>query len=160
MFVLDTNVVSELMRSAPHPVIASWVAERATSNLFLTAVTEAELRFGLAVMPLGKRRDGLAKGLERMLETGFANRVLPFDSGAARVYAGIAAARRRMGRPITQADCQIAAIVRSRGMAVATRNIRDFEDMGIDIFNPWDGACARMGVPWALRPLPRRFHAR
>ena len=96
MFVLDTNVVSELMRPVPHPVIASWVAERATSNLFLTAVTEAELRFGLAVMPLGKRRDGLAKGLERMLETGFANRVLPFDSGAARVYAGIAAARRRM----------------------------------------------------------------
>ena len=70
MFVLDTNVVSELMRPVPHPVIASWVAERATSNLFLTAVTEAELRFGLAVMPLGKRRDGLAKGLERMLETG------------------------------------------------------------------------------------------
>ena len=98
MFVFDTNVVSELMRPVPHPVIASWVAERATSNLFLTAVTEAELRCGLAVMPLGKRRDGLAKGLERMLETGFANRVLPFDSGAARVYAGIAAARRRMGR--------------------------------------------------------------
>ena len=67
-------------------------------------MTEAELRLGLAVMPLGKRRDGLAKGLERMLETGFANRVLPFDSGAARVYAGIAAARRRMGRPITQAE--------------------------------------------------------
>ncbi len=134
MFVLDTN------GPVPHLVIASWVAERATSNLFLTAVTEAELRFGLAVMPPGKRRDGLAKGLERMLETGFANRVLPFDSGAARAYAGIAAARRRMGRPITQADCQIAAIARSRGMAVATRNIRDFEDMGIDIFNPWDGA--------------------
>ena len=140
MFVLDTNVVSELMRPAPHPVIASWVAERATSNLFLTAVTEAELRFGLAVMPPGKRRDGLRTGLERMMGTGFANRVLPFDSGAARAYAGIAAARRRMGRPITQADCQIAAIARSRGMAVATRNIRDFEDMGIDIFNPWDGA--------------------
>ena len=108
MFVLDTNVVSELMRPAPHSVIASWVAERATSNLFLTAMTEAELRFGLAVMPPGKRRDGLAKGLERMLGTGFANRVLPFDSGAAHVYAEIAAARRRMGRPITQADCQIA----------------------------------------------------
>ena len=77
---------------------------------------------------------------ERMMGTGFANRVLPFDSGVARAYAGIAAARRRMGRPITQAACQIAAIARSRGMAVATRNIRDFADMGIDIFNPWDGA--------------------
>ena len=140
MFILDTNVVSELMRPAPDPAIASWVAERATSSLFLTAVTEAELRFGLAVMPPGKRREGLATGLERMLKTGFANRVLPFDSGAARAYAGIAAARRQLGRPIAQADCQIAAIAHARGMAVATRNVRDFEDMGIEIFNPWDGA--------------------
>ena len=138
MFILDTNVVSELMRPAPDPAIASWVAERATSSLFLTAVTEAELRFGLAVMPPGKRRDGLAAGLERMLETGFANRILPFDSAAARAYAWIAAARRRRGQPAAQADCQIAAIARSRGMAVATRNVRDFEEMGIDVFNPWD----------------------
>ena len=138
MFILDTNVVSELMRPAPDPAIASWVAERATSSLFLTAVTEAELRFGLAVMPPGKRRDGLAAGLERMLETGFANRILPFDSAAARAYAGIAASRRRRGRQAAQADCQIAAIARSRGMAVATRNVRDFEEMGIDVFNPWD----------------------
>ena len=128
------------MRPAPDPAVASWVAERATSGLFLTAVTEAELRFGLAVMPPGKRRKGLATGLERMLETGFANRILPFDSGAAHAYAGIAAARRRQGRPIAQADCQIAAIARSRGMAVATRNVRDFEDMGIEIFDPWDGS--------------------
>ena len=140
MFILDTNVVSELMRPVPDPAIASWVAERATSSLFLTAVTEAELRFGLAVMPPGKRREGLATGLERMLKTGFANRVLPFDSGAARAYAGIAAARRRGGRPISQADCQIAAIARVRGMAVATRNVRDFEQMEIEIFNPWEGA--------------------
>ena len=140
MFVLDTNVVSELMRPAPDPVIVSWVGERATSSLFLTAVTEAELRFGLAIMPPGKRRDGLSAGLDRMMETGFANRILPFDSGAARAYAGIAAERCRRGRPIAQADCQIAAIARSCGMAVATRNIRDFEDMGIEIFDPWDGA--------------------
>ena len=140
MFVLDTNVVSELMRLAPDPAVASWVAERATSSLFLTAVTEAELRFGLAIMPPGKRRDGLATGLERMLETGFVNRVLPFDSGAARAYAEIAAARRRRGQPIAQADCQIAAIAHARGMAVATRNIRHFEDIGIEIFDPWDGA--------------------
>ena len=140
MLVLDTNVVSELMRPAPDPAIATWVAERATSSLFLTAVTEAELRYGLAVMPPGKRRERLATGLERMLKTGFANRVLPFDSGAARAYAGIAAARRRAGRPFAQADCQIAAIAQARGMAVATRNVRDFEDMGIEIFDPWEGA--------------------
>lgn len=140
MVILDTNVVSELMRPAPDPAIASWVSECATSSLFLTAVTEAELRFGLAIMPQGKRRDGLAKGLERMLETGFANRVLPFDSDAARAFAETAAARRRLGRPIALADCQIAAIGRVRGMPVATRNIRDFEDTGIEIFDPWDGA--------------------
>ena len=139
MFVLDTNVVSELMRQTPDPGVASWVAERATSSLFLTAVTEAELRFGLAVMPSGKRRDGLASALQRMLETGFANRVLPFDSSAARAYAEIAAARRRVGRPIPEADCQIAAIARSRGMVVATRNTRDFEGTGIEISNPWKG---------------------
>ena len=140
MFILDTNVVSELMRPAPDPAIGSWVAVRATSNLFLTAVTEAELRYGLAVMPPGRRRDGLATGLERMLRTGFANRILPFDSGAARAYARIALARRRGGRPIAQADCQIAAIASACGMAVATRNVRHFENMGIEILNPWDGA--------------------
>ena len=140
MFVLDTNVVSELMRPAPDPVIASWVAAHATSSLFLTAVTEAELRFGLAVMPTGKRRDGLGAALERVLETGFANRVLPFDSAAARAFARIAAARRQQGRPIAEADCQIAAIARARGMVVVTRNMRDFEDSGIEILDPWKGA--------------------
>ena len=139
MLILDTNVVSELMRPVPDPAIATWVAERATSSLFLTAVTEAELRYGLAVMPSGKRREGLATGLERMLKAGFANRVLPFDSSAARSYAQIAAARRRGGRPIAQADCQIAAIAQVRGMAVVTRNVRHFEDMGIAIYDPWDG---------------------
>ena len=98
MFVVDTNVVSELMRPAPEPLIASWITDRATSSLYLTAISEAELRFGLAVMPSGKRRDGLAAGLERMLRTGFANRILPFDSAAARAYAEIAAARRAAGR--------------------------------------------------------------
>ena len=139
MVVLDTNVVSELMRPAPNPLIASWVAEQATSSLHLTAVTEAELRFGLSIMPSGKRRDGFAAGLERMLRTGFANRVLPFDSDAARAYAEIAAARRASGRPVSQSDCQIAAIVRSRGMTVATRNVGDFTDTGIDVIDPWEG---------------------
>ena len=137
MVVVDTNVLSELMRPASDTVIASWVAERATSSLYLTAVNEAELRFGLAIMPQGRRRDGLAEGLERMLRNGFANRVLPFDSAAASAYAEIADARRAMGRPMPEADCQIAAIARSRGMAVVTRNVRDFADTGIDVIDPW-----------------------
>ncbi len=140
MLVVDTNVLSELMRPSPNAAIASWIAERATSSLHLTAVSEAELRFGLAIMPPGRRRDGLAEGLERMLRTGFANRVLPFDSAAASAYAEIAAARRAMGRPMPDADCQIAAIARSRGMAVVTRNVRDFADAGIDVIDPWTDA--------------------
>ncbi len=137
MVVLDTNVLSELMRPATDRVIAAWIADRATSSLYLTAVSEAELRYGLAILPTGKRRAGLAAGLERMLRTGFANRILPFDSGAARAYAEIAAAQRRMGRPIPEADCQIAAIASSRGMAVATRNVRDFAGTGIEVIDPW-----------------------
>ena len=137
MLVVDTNVLSELMRPAPDTVISSWVAERMTSSLYLTAISEAELRFGLAIMPPGRRRDGLAEGLERMLRTGFANRVLPFDSAAASAYAEIAAARRTMDRPMPEADCQIAAIARSRDMAVVTRNVRDFVDATVEVINPW-----------------------
>ena len=142
MFVLDTNVVSELMRPVPAPAIESWLTDRPTSSLFITAISEAELRFGVAVMPSGKRRDVLAAGLERMLTTGFADRVLPFDSAAARIYAEMATARRAAGRPISQADCQIAAIARSRGLAVATRNVRDFQDIGLNLVDPWDQAQA------------------
>ena len=137
MLVVDTNVLSELMRPTPNAVVASWIAERATSSLHITAVSEAELRLGLAIMSPGRRRDGLAEGLERMLRTGFANRILPFDSGSASAYAEIAAARRAMGRPMSEVDCQIAAIARSRGMAVATRNVRDLSDAGVDVIDPW-----------------------
>ena len=140
MLVVDTNVLSALMRPTPDTVVASWVAERPTSSLYLTAISEAELRFGLAIMPPGRRRDGLAEGLERMLRSGFANRVLPFDSAAASAYAAIAAARRAMGRPMPEADCQIAAIARSRDMAVVTRNVRDFADAGIEVIDPWTHA--------------------
>ena len=137
MLVVDTNVLSELMRPAPDTVISSWVAERMTSSLYLAAISEAELRFGLAIKPPGRRRDGLTEGLERMLRTGFANRVLPFDSAAASAYAEIAAARQTMGRPMPEADCRIAAIARSRDMAVVTRNVRDFVDATVEVINPW-----------------------
>lgn len=138
MIVLDTNVVSALINPVRDTAVSSWFADRATSSLYLTAINEAELRFGLAIMPPGRRRDGLASALERMLRAGFASRILPFDSDAATAYAEIGAARRRSGRPVSHSDCQIAAIARSRGMAVATRNLRDFADMGIAVIDPWD----------------------
>ena len=139
MIVLDTNVVSELMRDVPNPDVRIWMDDLPTRDLFVTAVTEAEIRTGIAFLPQGARRQGLANAAERTLEGLFADRILPFDSGAARAYAEIAAGRRRKGRPIGEADCQIAAIARSRGMAVATRNVRDFADTGVETIDPWAG---------------------
>lgn len=140
MAVLDTNVVSELMRDVPHPDVLVWVDDRPTRQLFVTAVTEAEVRTGVAFLPEGRRRRRLAEAADRAFRGLFAGRILPFDSDAAHAYAEIAAARRAAGRPFSQADGQIAAIARSRGLAVATRNVRDFADMGIDLIDPWAGA--------------------
>ena len=137
MIVLDTNVVSELMRPSPAPAVVEWIAGHDAADLFLTAVGEAELRAGVAVMPAGRRRDGIASAVESMLREDFASRILAFDSAAARSYAAVVAARRRSGRPLAQFDGQIAAIAHSRRMAVATHNTRDFEDTGVDLIDPW-----------------------
>ncbi len=135
--VLDTNVVSELTRPHPNPNVFDWAARQEAETLFLSAVSEAELRYGLEIMPAGQRRDRLSAELENTLQEDFAGRILPFDSEAARVYAEIAAARRAAGRPISQSDCQIAAIARSRGAAVATRDSSGFEGCGITVIDPW-----------------------
>ena len=140
MHVIDTNVASELMRPSPAPAVAAWIAGREAEELYLTAVSEAELLYGVAIVPAGRRRNELEAAMLRWLETGFAERILPFDSAAARDYADIAAGRRSAGRPIAPADCQIAAIARCRGMAVATRNVRDFADIGIEVVDPWRAA--------------------
>lgn len=137
MFVLDTNVVSELMRPKPEPSVEEWVGQRPATRLFFTAVGEAELRYGVAIMPKGTRREALASEVDAMLRDDLQGRVLPFDSRAARVYAETAARRRALGRPASHSDCQIAAIARCRNAAVATRNVRDFEGMGVEVVNPW-----------------------
>ena len=140
MVLLDTNVVSELMRDVPHADVLLWLDDRATRELFVTAITEAEIRTGIAFLPEGRHRRGIAEAADRAFGGLFAGWVLPFDSPAARAYAEIAAARRVAGRPVSQADGQIAAIARSRGMALATRNIGDFDDLGIEIIDPYAGA--------------------
>ena len=138
--LLDTNVVSELIRRAPDRAVQAWAAVHPLEDLFFSGVGEAELRYGAAILPLGRRRETLVSDIERMLRDAFEDRVLPFDSEAARVYANIAAMRRFTGRSVPPADCQIAAIARSRGMAVATRNVRDFEGIDIEVVDPWTAA--------------------
>ena len=140
MFVLDTNVISELMRPAPEPAVEAWVTSRRAGDMYFSAVSEAELRYGVTILPAGRRRDALAAVVDGLVREDFAGRVLPFDSVAAEAYAEIAATRRRAGRPVSQADCQIAAVARARGFAMATRNVRHFTGMGIEVVDPWEGA--------------------
>lgn len=137
MILVDTNVVSELMRPAPAPEVLAWFARQDVAALFLSAVSEAELRAGAAYLPAGRRRDGLVAAIDAMVAEDFAGRVLAFDSAAARSYAAIAASRRAAGRPIAEADCQIAAIAQAHGAAVATRNVSDFLGCGVAVIDPW-----------------------
>jgi predicted nucleic acid-binding protein len=138
MFLIDTNVISELMRATPAPSVLSWFSTQDPSTLYLSAVTEAELRTGIAILPEGQRREGLKAALDATISEDFEGRILPFDTDAAKAYAEIAAGRRSAGRPIADADCQIAAIAREAAMPVITRNTRDFEGCGIGLINPWD----------------------
>lgn len=137
MIVVDTNVLSEMMRPEPSTVVLSWFSAQRATTLYLTAVTEAELRAGVACMPPGKRREGLERAIDAMIVEDFAGRSLPFDSAAAKEYARIAAGRRRAGRPISTADCQIAGIACAHEARLATRNGRDFEGAGVEVIDPW-----------------------
>ena len=140
MIVLDTNIVSELMRPAPAPQVEAWLAAQDGERVFFTAVGEAELQYGVAILPPGRRRDALAEAIGKMLDEDFRERVLPFDRVAARAYAVVAAERRAAGHPISQFDCQIAAIARAHGAVIATRNTGDFEGCGIDVVDPWQAS--------------------
>jgi predicted nucleic acid-binding protein len=138
MILLDTNVVSELMRADPAQPVLEWFAKHDATDLYISAVTEAELRTGVAILPDGQRRDRLQAAINAMIEQDFQSRVLPFDSLAAKAYAEIAAQRRAAGRPIAEADCQIAAIGRATNVPVVTRNVKDFDGCGIRLINPWN----------------------
>jgi predicted nucleic acid-binding protein len=139
MIVLDTNVLSELMKISPSRQAMGWWKARSLSELFVTTITEAEILLGAELLPRGERRTALEAAVTEMFGSDFDERILPFDSEAAREYSTIVATRRGSGRPISQRDAQIAAIARSRGAAVATRNTEDFEDCGIRVLNPWLG---------------------
>lgn len=140
MIVLDTNVLSELMRPKPSPRVMAWISRHPATELFTTSVTEAEIFYGIELLTRGKRREELLAAAEGMFAEDFVGRVLGFDSETARAFAKIAAYRRGLGKPIHHADAQIAAITRVRGAMLATRNIEDFEDCGLDIIDPWNGS--------------------
>ena len=146
MIILDTNVISELMRRKPSAQVATWVAQQPGTELFTTSITEAEIFYGIELLGRGKRREGLLAAAEAMFSEDFAGRVFVFDSDAARVFAKIGAARRALGRPISHADAQIAALAQVRGAKLATCNVDDFEGCGIEVVDPWK----------SLMTVPRR----
>lgn len=137
MIVLDTNVVSEALRPRPSANVLAWMRLEPLAALFTTTITEAELLYGVAVLPDGRRRHLLEAAIMQILTTLFPGRILPFDSPAAREFADIAATRRRAGHPIGEADGRIAAIARSRGASIATRNVDDFAGCGLNVIDPW-----------------------
>ena len=139
MFLLDTNVLSVLMRAQPPPEVAAWMSAQPPDLLFTAAVCQAEILAGPAALPEGRRRSELEATARAMFLEEFGGRVLPFDTVAAEGYAEIFAARRRAGRPVATIDLMIAAIARAHGARVVTRNVTDFEVCDVPIVNPWSG---------------------
>ncbi len=137
MIVIDTNVVSEAFKPTPSDAVLRWLAAQEPSAVYITAITQAELLYGIEVLPPGKRRTRLREAVERVLAEEFADHILPFDEHAAREFATIVATRDAAGRPISQFDAMFAAISKTHRAALATRNAGDFQDCGIVVINPW-----------------------
>jgi len=140
MILLDTNVVSELMRPTPDASVLAWTKAQAVDELATSVVTVAEIGAGLACLPSGARRRDLVARWSRLQDDGFGERIFGLDHAAAKVYGELFAQRQRAGRTTAAFDLLIAAIAHTNRLAVATRNVRDFEDCGIQIINPWTAA--------------------
>lgn len=138
MIVLDTNVVSELMRVTPSPAVLRWIAHHNPLECYTTSITQAEILHGVRQLAAGVRRRRIEEAAEATFRENFAGRILVFDSPAARAYANIVTDRRRHGRPISQFDAQIGAIAQCARALLATRNVQDFEHCGTQVLNPWE----------------------
>jgi toxin FitB len=138
VIILDSNVLSELMRPHPSTAVGAWVAKQPPTELFTTSISEAEIYYAVELLARGKRREALLAAAEAVFSEDLGGRILGFESDAARAFSRIAAHRRSIGRPISYADAQIAAIVQVRRAQLATRNVSDFEGCGIDILDPWN----------------------
>ena len=137
MILVDTNVISETLRQQPDPAVVRWMDTQSIETLYLSAVTVAELRYGIAVLPEGRKRQVLHNGLEQSVLPLFEGRILPFDGAAAISYAELMAAARRRGRGVSAADGYIAATAHAAGLMVATRDTSPFEAAGLAVINPW-----------------------
>ena len=138
MIVVDTNVISELMRGEPHPAVLAWVAAQPRSQLYTTRINQAEILYGIASLPEGRRRAALAAAAGAMFDEDFADHILPFEAGATARYPEIVVARRQAGKPIEKFDALIAATALAAGASIATRDASGFEGCGLTLINPWN----------------------
>ena len=137
MILLDTNIVSEAMKASPADNVLAWLNEQDSDKLYVSAITIGEIVYGLRILPDGKRRLGLSEKFEQFIALAFDQRVLAYDELAARAYGELMGHRKALGRPMSVPDGQIAAIARSRHLAVATRNVTDFESCSVDLIDPF-----------------------
>jgi hypothetical protein len=139
MILLDTNVLSELMKGSPNRRVLGWMDHHPPRDLWVSFISQAEIMLGIALLPSGKRQDALALAAATMFAEDFSERCLPFDHAAASHYAQLVAHRTRLGLPISTEDAQIAAIALSHGLQLATRNVKDFGELpGLSVLNPWE----------------------
>jgi predicted nucleic acid-binding protein len=138
VIILDTNVLSALMRKAPEARVVGWLDRQPTESVWITSITLFEARLGLALLPKGRRQRTLEAAFTRLLQEDLENRVLDFDGAAATEAASLAAERQRTGRPVDMRDTQIAGIALARHAMLATRNVRHFQDLKVPVVNPWE----------------------
>jgi toxin FitB len=140
VIILDTNVLSALMRNEPEQVVVDWLDRQPAESIWITSITLFEARLGLALLPRGRKRQALESAFERLLEEDLGDRILDFDRIAATEAAGLAAARQKAGRPVDMRDTQIAGIALARRAALATRNVKHFQDLTVPLLDPWHAA--------------------
>jgi predicted nucleic acid-binding protein len=137
VIVIDTNVISEVMKPSPSLAVLEWLNQQNSNSLFVSTITLGEIEYGLRILPAGKRRHDLKERFEQFMFQAFRQRILVFDEAASRSYGEVMGHRKELGSPMSIPDGQIAAIARSKGFAIATRNTSDFEECGVDLFNPF-----------------------
>ena len=137
MILIDTNIISEIMKPVPDPIVMEWIDQQEIVQLFVSAITIAEISYGINALPKGRRPRDLENAFNKAIQEGFIGRILPFDESAAHLYGIIMSTKKKLGTPLGVPDGQIAAIARVHSASVATRNVRDFASCGLTLINPF-----------------------